>query len=312
MQIRPLVPMRLICAIGVLLAIGLVLPGERPIAAQPLALAYEPLLPPERVAALVDALDRRLDYVPGEVLIKFESGVGAGGRQRALMALRSRPSAGELEWTGDIALLRDASQPDARILAAQLREQPEVAFAEPNYLGFSGATPNDPGFATQWNLTALDMPRAWDLSPGGTPDIVVAVIDNGMTTVTETFTMPTWTGSQIQPISVPFATNPDLPTGRFVAPRDFAFWSGPVLDLQGHGTHVAGTIAQSTNNGVAEAGMAYNVSLMPVKACTGFWDVQFLMSASGIPGSRRRSPARPARRTPRSPRSGMPLTTARR
>ena len=271
-------------AAWLLLAVGLALPAKRQIRAQHAVLPYEPLLSPERVAALVEALQRRLDYVPGEVLVKFQPGVSLGGQQRALMALRSRPSVGELTWTGDVALLRDASQPDARILAEQLREQPEVAFAEPNYLGFSGATPNDPGYGAQWNLSALDMPRAWDISAGGTPDIIVAVIDNGMTTVTQTFSMPMWSGSQIQTIPVPFATNPDLTAGRFVSPRDFAFWSGPVLDMNGHATHVSGTIAQSTNNGLAEAGVAYNVSLMPVKACTGYWDVQFLMSSSGIPG----------------------------
>jgi serine protease len=269
---------------SLLFAIGLAISTERPIRAQYHGLPFEPLLSPERVAALVEALDRRLEYIPGEVLVKFQSGVTPGGQQRALMALRSRPSVGALTWTGDVALLRDDSQPDARILAAQLREQPEVAFAEPNYLGFSGTTPNDPGYGAQWNLSALDMPRAWDIAPGGTPDIVVAVIDNGMTTVTQTFSMPLWTGSQMQTIQVPFATNPDLTTSRFVSPRDFAFWSGPVLDMNGHATHVAGTIAQSTNNSLAEAGVAYNVSLMPVKACTGWWDVQFLMSASGISG----------------------------
>ena len=62
------------------------------------------------------------------------------------------------------------------------------------------------------------------------------------------------------------------------------FWDGPVLDMQGHGTHVASTIGEDTNNSVAEAGIAYRVKLMPVKVCVGFWEVQFALSASGFRG----------------------------
>ena len=54
--------------------------------------------------------------------------------------------------------------------------------------------------------------------------------------------------------------------------------------MVGHGTHVASTIAQSTNNGSSLAGMAFNVRLMPLKACVGFWEVQIAQSLSGIPG----------------------------
>jgi serine protease len=47
------------------------------------------------------------------------------------------------------------------------------------------------------------------------------------------------------------------------------------LDFDGHGTHVSGTIGQLTNDGIAVAGVAFNVKLMPVKVLGGFWDVQF-------------------------------------
>jgi len=58
-----------------------------------------------------------------------------------------------------------------------------------------------------------------------------------------------------------------------------------VLDMQGHGTHVASTIGEDTNNSVAEAGIAYRVKIMPVKVCVGFWEVQFALSATGFRGS---------------------------
>ena len=59
---------------------------------------------------------------------------------------------------------------------------------------------------------------------------------------------------------------------RFVAPRDFIWDDDLPFDLDGHGTHVAGTIGQLTNNGVGVAGMAYNVRIMPVKVIQGLWD----------------------------------------
>src|SRR5262245_37203554 len=95
---------------------------------------YRMLLTPERALAFVRATDRQLDYVPGEVLVKFRDGVGDSGQLRALTSVRSRPTTAALRWLGGVAVLTDASEPDATILAAQLNTQPEVAFAEPNYL----------------------------------------------------------------------------------------------------------------------------------------------------------------------------------
>jgi serine protease len=53
------------------------------------------------------------------------------------------------------------------------------------------------------------------------------------------------------------------------------------LDLDGHGTHVAGTVGQLTNNNVGGAGVAFNVRLMPVKVLSGFWDDVFLSPFEG-------------------------------
>ena len=77
-------------------------------------------------------------------------------------------------------------------------------------------------------------------------------------------------------MTIPFAAAPEL-TGpnRFVAPRDFIWDDNLPVDLDGHGTHVAGTIGQLTNNGVGVAGMAFNVRLMPVKVIGGDWDFIF-------------------------------------
>jgi serine protease len=77
-------------------------------------------------------------------------------------------------------------------------------------------------------------------------------------------------------VDVPFAAAPDLgPASRFVSPRDFIWNDDLPLDLDGHGTHVAGTIGQATNNGIGVAGMAFNVRIMPVKVIDEVWDFIF-------------------------------------
>ena len=248
-----------------------------------------PVMSAERVAALIEVADRNLDYVPGEVLVKFKDGVSSGSRQRALMALRSRPDESRLQWIGDVAVLRDASQPNARILAEQLSSQPEVEYAEPNYIRRTHATPNDPSYSRQWNFDAINMRSTWDISPGGTSEVIIAIVDTGVTAVAaQAMPVRTWNGQQIVQTTAAVAPSPDLAFARIVTARDFTVNpfnpSTFVVDTDGHGTHVASTAAEESNNSIALAGLAYNARIMPIKVCESYWDVQFAMSAAGFPG----------------------------
>ncbi len=263
--------------------------------ARPPRLAGQPppepidVMPAARAAAFVDAAAGGLDYLPGEVVVKFKDGVTPERQERALDAVRSRPSVDDLEWAGEVAILRDPSQPDAHVLAEQIGSQPEVLYAEPNYLRHKNAAvpaplvPNDPGYSPrQWNLQTLDMPRAWQINPGANANIIIAIVDTGITTVDTTLTVATWNGRAIQTIPVSYATNPDLAASRLVSPMDFVTNMGTtVLDSEGHGTHVASTAGEDTNNALLDAGIAYNARIMPVKVCASYWDVQFSFSAGG-------------------------------
>lgn len=266
--------------------------------------SYSLRLTADRVRQYLDARARHVNYLPGEVLVKFKPGAGAAAQQRALMALRSRPSVSDLAWSGDVAIVRSPDQPDAHILADQLSAEPEVQYAEPNYFSHvqpmrqrlvararaaasrTAASPNDPDFqAYQWNFLTLNMPGAWDINPGATSSLIVASVDTGVTTGASSLSFPLFTGTSIENVPMTFTVSPDLPANRFVRPVDLVFLDGgPVLDMDGHGTHTASTMAEATNNGLALAGIAYNARIMPVKVCVGYWELMIAQAQGGVAG----------------------------
>jgi serine protease len=151
---------------------------------------------------------------------------------------------------------------------------------------FTPFTPNDPDYRElQWNFPLIGMPGAWGINPGGSSSIIVAVVDTGITSTSQTLTTPLWNGSAFVTTSLPFAKSPDLSASRLVNPLDLVFTpNNNVLDLDGHSTHVASTIGEDTNNSVDLAGMAFNVRIMSIKVCTGYWEAMIQRGQAGIPG----------------------------
>jgi serine protease len=228
-------------------------------------------------------------YVPGRVIVKFRDGAAADARLSALSSVsRTAALTTRKPYANfDIIELDPAEDPEiaARVLAAR----PDVEYAQAVYRLHPYFIPNDPLYAQyQWNLRSIDMERAWDIQPGATASIVVAVLDTGIAFRSQIITFnaqafrvffPDGTFLQypaLGQINVPFAAAPELagPT-RFVAPRDFIWDDDDPVDMDGHGTHVSGTIGQLTNNGIGVAGVAFNVRLMPVKVINGDWDLIF-------------------------------------
>jgi len=107
--------------------------------------------------------------------------------------------------------------------------------------------PNDPLYRLQWHLRMIGMEEAWVKTKG--KGAIVAVIDTGSGTKNASG----WTPLQ------DFA-----PTG-FVKGYDFADKQDAPVDEDGHGSHVSGTIAESTNNGILGAGVAPEAQIMPLK-----------------------------------------------
>jgi serine protease len=233
-----------------------------------------------------------LPYLPGSLIVKFKPGTTSG----AIAAATAQVAGDTVDRSGwanfDIVDLPDNADPEAA--AAALRERADVEYAQPRYRNYAMSRPNDPLYPNQWNFPAIDMERAWDIQPGATADIIVAVLDSGLAYWSGTirynsrFPFRMTPGGPIYPplgiVDVPFATAPELGTTgstRFAAPHDFIWNDDTPVDLDSHGTHVAGTVGQLTNNNSGGAGMAYNVRLMPVKIIQALWDEIFSSPAEG-------------------------------
>jgi serine protease len=147
---------------------------------------------------------------------------------------------------------------------AELNAEPGVDYAVPNYKAHASVIWNDPGRTgepsgwtnIQWNFigdASINAPEAWDLAsalgaPGGR-GAVVAVVDTGAAYKN----------------TKRFKRAPDLRRATFVPGRDFVDHDRRPFDLFGHGTHVAGTIAEHVDNGIGVTGLAYNAKIMPVR-----------------------------------------------
>ncbi len=222
-------------------------------------------------------------YLRGSVIVKFRDGAGGAAVNAAMSEVaavdRTRPS-----WA-DFDVLTFSAERDAEEVAAELRARPDVEYAQPRYVNHVMFRPNDPLYNLQWNLPALDMERAWDIQRGASSSIIVAVLDSGLAyrTVTIRYLARAFRltpGGPIFPslgiVDVPFAAAPELgDASRFASPRDFIWEDTIPVDLDGHGTHVSGTIGQLTDNNVGVAGVAFNVRLMPVKVIQQEWDFVF-------------------------------------
>ncbi|MEZ4362089.1 MAG: S8 family peptidase [Kofleriaceae bacterium] len=147
-------------------------------------------------------------------------------------------------------------------LLAALAARPDVEVAEPDSLLYATPIPeapaappgvatedfpNDPQYKFQWHMRQIGMPEAWKLADGG--GVVVAVLDTGVGY--EDFQT--------------FHVLPDLKGLTFVDGFDFVGNDPHANDDHGHGSHVTGTIAQVTHNGIGVTGIARNVKIMPLK-----------------------------------------------
>lgn len=205
------------------------------------------------------------EYAQGQVIVKYAAGTSTAER----LALFERT--GVVRTLGDVRGVGAhvvAVTGDAAAVAARLNRSAHVAYAEPNYILRTQATPNDPRFGELYGLhntgqtggradADIDAPEGWDLAAlSGFPStggVRVGIVDTGID-----------------------RNHPDLAnkTVACAQSRGFLIFPGQIqvgscTDDHDHGTHVAGTISANANNSVGVAGVSFNSPLVICRALGG-------------------------------------------
>ncbi|MFL5817176.1 MAG: S8 family serine peptidase [Conexibacter sp.] len=222
------------------------------------------LIAPSRAAAAP-----RQAYVPGTVIVGYAPHAGEGAVRTSARAVGAQISTA----TAGAPRVRVLHVPigEVRATVARLRRRRDVAYAAPDPIAHAsalapGAFPNDPGIVgfpgglagLQWNFFGpfgVNAQQAWAnvaaAGSAGGRGVRIAVLDTGVAYRN----------------AGRFRASPDFAGTRFVAGHDFVAGTGLPLDRepQGHGTHVTGTIAETTDNGIGVSGLAWGATIVPVR-----------------------------------------------
>jgi serine protease len=202
-------------------------------------------------------------YAPNEILVRY---AGATPPRARAAAARHAPGLDPVVGAARTRLLHLAPGVSVASALERMRRRRDVVWAGPDYLAHVAGRwiPNDPGVGhaagdwqqQQWNFAGLfgvNAPEAWANvaavgAPGG-KGVVVAVLDTGVAYATRG----------------PFRRSPDLARFGFVRGYDFVANTSFPNDRNGHGTFVASTIAEATNNRYGLTGLAFGARIMPVR-----------------------------------------------
>ncbi len=234
-----------------MLAAAALLAAAAPAAAQTLELEKAPIA---RTLTAKDAAAALGDFVPGEVIVRFEGGTSAAERLATRRAT-------------DVAFDRSLRIAQAQVVDVErgvtaaverLERQPDVAYAQPNYRYRTVAVvPNDPFFGSLWGLQDTPPPNpgvnalgAWDATRGSGQ--LVAVVDTGVALDHPDLQGNLWSGG---------------PGGS--AGFDYVDVDNVPDDYNFHGTHVAGTVAAIADNDLGVAGVAPDAEIMAVRVLDG-------------------------------------------
>jgi parallel beta-helix repeat protein len=158
---------------------------------------------------------------------------------------------------------------DENVLAAtrEFTRDPNIEYAEPNYIYQLYNVPDDPYFNNQWGLNQpndfdIDATEAWDIETGDS-DVTVAIIDSGVDYNHPDLKDNIWVNEN----EIPNNRLDDDGNGFIDDVRgwDFVNNDSNPLDDNGHGTHCAGIVGAKGNNGIGVSGVCWDVSIMPVK-----------------------------------------------
>jgi len=203
-------------------------------------------------------VSKGIRYVKDQVLVRFKPSLSAQAIRATVSAYKTK----RLKRIPNINVYQLELPKNVTVeeMIYAMSQNPDIEYVEPNYIAHITATPNDTFFEFQYalrnsgqeigipgspqgrNQADIRATSAWDETKGD-EEISIAVIDTGID-----------------------LKHPDI-MGKIISPgRDFANDDSDATDDNGHGTHVAGITAASTNNGEGIAGVAWNCRVLPVKS----------------------------------------------
>ncbi len=220
-------------------------------------------------------------YVPDRLIVQFRTGVQAQDWQPSQAEATTREGAASLQiralrpllLSQGVNTLSDASLQQTYLLdlalgsdvlsaAAALSKDPNVLWAEPDYLAKAALVPSDPLYSQQWGLAKISAPSAWDVVTG-TQTVIIAVLDSGIDFTHIDFTGRLWTNpGEVAGNGLDDDTNGYIDD---VKGWDFVNADNNPADDIGHGTQAAGVAAAAGNDGAGIAGVCWNCKIMPVK-----------------------------------------------
>ena len=219
-------------------------------------------------------------YAPDKVVVAYVRGTSTNARSATSAGAGAADSLPAAPRTRVVELAPGVSVASA---LEHLRRSRGVAWAVPDYLAHASGQviPNDPGIShapggwkeVQWDFAGefgVNAPEAWanvaaDGAPGG-HGVIVAVLDTGVAYANRG----------------PFRRSPDFTAGEFVRGYDFVARNPFPNDRNGHGTFVASTIAEATNNGRGLTGLAFGARLMPVRVLDSQGEGEASTIAEGV------------------------------
>ncbi|NIR49441.1 S8 family serine peptidase [candidate division KSB1 bacterium] len=204
------------------------------------------------------------EQVEGEVLVKFRPTVASAAVSQTL----SHVGLSIVQRYPELGVLK-CSLSEAKIVeqaVAECNADPNIEYAEPNYIYHTMATPNDPRLSSLWGMQMIDAAQAWDIQTGD-ESVLVGVIDTGINYEHEDLAANMWRNPG-ESGDGKENNNVDDDNNGFVDDVfgwDFNNDDSDPRDDNDHGSHVSGTIGAVGDNGKGVVGVNWDVSLMALK-----------------------------------------------
>jgi serine protease len=192
--------------------------------------------------------------VPGELIVRFAPSAAGAAERDEIVAAAGAQVKRDLRLPGYSVIEVPAGA--ERSVADALLQDGGVVSAEPSVIHPLLFTPNDDFFSLQWHFPQIGVPEAWDTTRG--TGVTVAVLDSGVA----------YEDCTAAVCGVDYTRAPDFGGRIFVSPYDAVDGDAHPNDDVGHGTHIASTIGEATDNFAGVAGIAPDADLMPVRVCT--------------------------------------------